>query len=529
MGTKRKGLILQGIILDDDNNKVSAIINNYGTKYKYNIPSVLDALQKGVEIQHAIVKDNQLYFDISYRKNDYTGQMFGKWKVMEYIGCSETSVVGRWLCYCTCGCNTIRAIKEPSLQYGESQSCNGVHKFIDMTGKIYGPWKVIRHLGNDRVLCERIDDKNKTQELVGSQLRYTYGVHSQLTDNAIFPYKTADDFKSYIRNDLTLRLKRKPTRYDIQKDLGYSIGTIIRYLQRFELEDEVEKFSNISYEEAQLTDYIKTLGLACEVHNRQVLHPQEIDVYIADKRIGIEYNGDYWHSTHQKKDAYYHIAKTQRAKEKQIRLIHIFEHEWLLKQDKIKNYLASVLNVNQQMIHARKCVLKQLNNLTVKDFIDENHLQGHVTCSEAYGLYYEDMLLEVMTFGGSRFTKENCVELLRLCTKNGYIVVGGAGKLFQHYIKTHTTVKIVSYCDLSKFTGTVYEKLGFKYSHTSNPNYVYTKMDTGEVLTRYQCQKHRLVEQGFDANLSEEQIMLQRGFNKIYDCGNAVYIYESNN
>ena len=60
-------------------------------------------------------------------------------------------------------------------------------------------------------------------------------------------------------------------------------------------------------------------------------------------------------------------------------------------------------------------------------------------------------------------------------------------------------------------------------------NYVYTKMDTGEVLTRYQCQKHRLVEQGFDASLSEEQIMKQRGFNKIYDCGNAVYVYEPTN
>lgn len=529
MGTKRKGLILQGIILDDDNNKVSVIINNYGTKYKYNIPSVLDALQKGIEIQHAIVKDNKLYFDVSYRKNDYTGQMFGKWKVMEYIGCSETSAVGRWLCYCTCGCNTIRAIKEPSLQYGESQSCNGVHKFIDMTGKTYGPWKVIKHLGNDRVLCERVDNSAEQRELVGSQLRYTYGTYAQITNFGSFPFKTSEEFKTYITDDLTIRLQRKPSRYDIQQDLGYSISTIISYLHRFGLDDCIEKFSNISHEETQLIDYIKSFNVTCDIHNRQILHPQEIDIYIPDKHIGIEYNGDYWHSTYQKQDAYYHIAKTQRAKDHNIRLIHIFEHEWLLKQNKIKNYLKSVFIVNQQIIPARKCRLKQLSNIAIKDFTNENHLQGHITCSEAYGLYYEDMLVEIMTFGNSRFAKENCTELLRLCTKTGYIVVGGAGKLFKHYVKTHPNDKIVSYCDLSKFTGKVYEKLGFKYSHTSNPNYVYTKMDTGEVLTRYQCQKHRLVEQGFDASLSEEQIMKQRGFNKIYDCGNAVYVYEPTN
>lgn len=526
MGTKRKGFILQGILLDDDNNKTDVIINNYGIKHKYNIASVIEAVQNGTDVQHAIVKNNQLYFDVSFRRNDYTNQMFGKWRVLEYLGCSETSDVGRWLCYCTCGCNTIRAIKEPSLQYGESQSCNGIRKFIDMTGKTYGPWKVLKHLGNDKVLCQRTDNLTETRELVGSQLRYTYGTYAQVSNYSSFPFKTTEEFENYIKNDLTLRLQRRPTRYDIQRDLGFNISTIIAYLHRFGLDNAVEKFSNISAEEAELTDFIKTLNITCETHNRQVLHPQEIDIYVPDKQIGVEYNGDYWHSTHQKPDIYYHAKKTQRAKEKNIRLVHIFEHEWLLKQHKIKRYLEKVFNYNQKMIYARKCILRSISSVESKDFLDKNHLQRGTSCSEAIGLYYDNMLVEVMTFGQTRFSNEKCIELIRLCTKHGYIVVGGAGKLFQHYIKLHPHDKIVSYCDLSKFTGEVYEKLGFKYSHTSNPNYVYTKIDTGEVLTRYQCMKHRLVEQGYDTSLSEEQIMLQRGFNKIYDCGNAVYVYE---
>lgn len=62
-----------------------------------------------------------------------------------------------------------------------------------------------------------------------------------------------------------------------------------------------------------------------------------------------------------------------------------------------------------------------------------------------------------MSFGKPRYNKNYECELLRLCTKNGYAVVGGAEKLFSYFVKTHNPKSVISYCDLSKFMGNVYK------------------------------------------------------------------------
>ena len=62
------------------------------------------------------------------------------------------------------------------------------------------------------------------------------------------------------------------------------------------------------------------------IKTRSIIPPQEIDLYDENLRIGIEYNGDYWHCT-KFKDSLYHQAKSNLAKEKGVFLYHIFEHE----------------------------------------------------------------------------------------------------------------------------------------------------------------------------------------------------------
>ena len=133
-----------------------------------------------------------------------------------------------------------------------------------------------------------------------------------------------------------------------------------------------------------------------------------------------------------------------------------------------------------------------------------------------------------MTFGKPRFNNNYEWELIRLCWKAGVRVIGGAPKLFKYFKDKYNPTSIISYCDISKFNGKVYKKLGFELDGITEPTYVWVDNYTGEVLSRYQTMKHKLVEQGLGTEVqTEDEIMENLGYLKIYDCGNARYIWSN--
>lgn len=157
------------------------------------------------------------------------------------------------------------------------------------------------------------------------------------------------------------------------------------------------------------------------------------------------------------------------------------------------------------------------------------HLQGAVNAEICYGLYFNDMLVEVMTIGRPRFSAEADYELLRLCTLPDYLIVGGAGKLFTRFKTDFPRNSVVTYCDISKFSGKVYENLGMTFETYTAPSYVYVDKHNN-VLSRYQCTKKRLIELNYGTEeQTEEEIMLSRNYLKIYNSGNARYIYRPSN
>ena len=131
-----------------------------------------------------------------------------------------------------------------------------------------------------------------------------------------------------------------------------------------------------------------------------------------------------------------------------------------------------------------------------------------------------------MTFGKSRYDKKYSVELLRLCTKPGYTVVGGASKLFKFATEDYGLNNIISYCDLSKFTGDVYEQLGMKLVRTTPPQEVWSK---GNKKITANLLRQRGYDQLFGTNFgkgtSNEELMLKDGWLPVYDCGQRVYEY----
>jgi hypothetical protein len=190
-----------------------------------------------------------------------------------------------------------------------------------------------------------------------------------------------------------------------------------------------------------------------------------------------------------------------------------------------KSILNSIINVKTNRIFARNCEIKIINLTLEKPFLNSYHFHGYNPSSICYGIFYNDELVSVMSFGKPRFNKDYEWELLRFCTKLNTIVVGGASKLFQFFIKNNNPKNIISYCDLRYGTGNVYEKLGMQLVEKTVSNYSYIK--DNEVLSRYQCMKSKLQDRLalYIDDLSESDNMYINGYEKVYDLGNNKYIW----
>lgn len=292
---------------------------------------------------------------------------------------------------------------------------------------------------------------------------------------------------------------------------------------------------NMSYhkessKENELSDFIKSIGIDCE-QNRTILNGKELDAYVPSKNIAFEFDGLYWHNELFKDDNY-HINKTNECKNKGIRLIHIFEDEWLLKNNIVKSRIKSLLGVTKNKIYARKCEVKEISSSVYKSFMDDNHIQGNVNAKYRYGLFYKGVLVCAMSFSSLRknlgaSSSEGEYELLRFCNLLDTTVIGGAGKLLKHFMNIVHPLRIVSYADKRWSDGSLYEKLGFMHIRDSKPSYFYIL--NGNRYNRFTFRKDILVKQGFNPNLSEHEIMLERKIYRIYDCGTMVYELNNNN
>ena len=288
--------------------------------------------------------------------------------------------------------------------------------------------------------------------------------------------------------------------------------------------------SKISYAENKIGTFIINNNLCYSSHNRNILNGKELDIYLPEKKLAIEYNGLHWHSEKYKEDTNSHLNKTNLCKEKGIRLIHIFEDEWIEKQEIVKSRLRAILGIKQKTIRAHKCDIRDVDSRTAMQFLEENHLQGKCKAKYHYGLYYNDELVSLMTFGKMRQQRkyhknyDEKWELLRFVNKLNTTVYGGASKLLKHFIKEVNPKSIISYADKRWSVGNLYKKLGFTYTHDSKPNYFYVVGQHRE--NRFKYRKGELVKQGFSPYKSEHKIMLERGIYRIYDCGTLVFELE---
>lgn len=319
----------------------------------------------------------------------------------------------------------------------------------------------------------------------------------------------------------------KYTPTEIAKLFDVHLHTVYRYLKTHEFREPYK-----STFEQEIVFFLNSLGITNIVTNNRKLIGKEIDIYLPEYNLAIEYNGIYWHHDqipHITKT--YHYDKFRLCEDKGITLFTIFGNSWEEKKEIWKNKIRRKVSQSTRKVFARKTKVVELAAADTRTILDENHIQGYCTSVYSYGLMYKNDIVAVMTFSPKRAgigkkREPNSYELVRYVTSCN--VVGGASKLLNHFKKTLLPSVVYSYSDNQYSTGEMYKLLGFELENENKAGYWYFDPIKKKVYHRFNFTKGKLVKQGFDAGLSEYEIMKSLGYLRIWDCGSRTWIYTIN-
>ena len=318
---------------------------------------------------------------------------------------------------------------------------------------------------------------------------------------------------------------------EICEELQVSETTVYRHLNSHNL-----RTPYVSAAEQEVENFlINDLGITnIQRNNRKILSGRELDFYLPDLNLAIEYNGVYWHhedvpQIHKS----YHQQKFKDCEAQGIQLLTIFSSHWTHKKELVKKMITHKVNLSQDTIYARKCVIVEPTHTQCKKFCEAHHIQGYAPCSIRYGLLYDNELVAIMGFSKLRpslgqKSKDGFFELVRYATSKQ--VTGGASKLLSHFTKHHQWTSIISYSNNEWSNGGMYSALGFDFVRETEPGYWYVHPRSDKLMHRYQFAKHKLVDRGFDPRLTESEITKNHlQLMKIWDCGQKVWKFNFQN
>lgn len=342
--------------------------------------------------------------------------------------------------------------------------------------------------------------------------------------------------KSTIRNapekevmydyEMIRELSENHTPKEIANKLGYkSSSSVLSCYKKFGLDDYKRGYIRSLYED-NIADLLTEWNIPFIRGSRKALDSKlELDFYIPDFNMAIEFNGVYWHSD-KYKHKNYHQQKFIDAHNSGLKLLQVYEHNWINKNEIIIAKLRCSLNIDREYKHARKCNAKRITNSDSRNFLEEYHIQGYTNASHSYGLFCENgQLVAVASFSRPRLgigKKGDHWELVR-CASNTR-VNGGASKLLKFFIDDVKPNKIISYSLNDYGIGTLYSSLGFEHVSYGKPSYWYVDSKMKQ-YHRYNFSKHKLVEMGYDENKTEFEITDSMGLLRIYDSGSSKWVW----
>jgi len=269
-----------------------------------------------------------------------------------------------------------------------------------------------------------------------------------------------------------------------------------------------------------ITNWLSLLGVSLKT-NVKKLAPgrQEIDILIPDANLAIEYNGLFYHNVKAGKDKFYHQNKTDACSDAGISLFHVFEDDWLKKQDIVKSMILHRLKMTPQKIYARKCSIIELSDEQKCDFFEKNHIDGDTTSFISFGLLYNnDTIICAISLRKPLFNKRYELEVARSCSIINTIVSGGLSKLTSHVVKwmrENNHNNIMTYVDMRFGNGKSYETSGWKYSGITPSRFWWTDCHRRFYRGKFKANK--------PLGLTEKQVAEAAGVVKVYGCRNLVY------
>lgn len=281
--------------------------------------------------------------------------------------------------------------------------------------------------------------------------------------------------------------------------------------------------------EKEITEWLKTVSNLDFKKNYSILDGKEIDLFNEEAKLGIEYCGIYWHNEFSRtpRDKNYHYEKYKKCDKLGIKLLTIFDDEWIFKKEQCQSIIKSSLGIFDVKVYARNCSIKEIDVAIFKNFCDNHHLQGSSRRNQqCFGLYYKDELVGALSLGKHhRKNSPQEIVLSRLCFKMNYQIIGGASKLLKHALnwsKLHGYSKLISWSDNRWSNGNVYLKLGFTLEEELKPDYSYVDMKSPKQRLSKQSQKKSNTH--CPKNKTENEKAAEDRLARIWDCGKKRWV-----
>jgi hypothetical protein len=301
-----------------------------------------------------------------------------------------------------------------------------------------------------------------------------------------------------------------------------------------------------SKEELRIAQYLAMFTPVLP-RDRTVIKPKELDIYLPEKALAVEYSGMYWHSHHnaadEKADKKKHFDKYQACAAQGIRLLTIYETEWAEREPAIRRLLRNAVGKGRGKLMARKCALGKVSLQDAKAFYEKYHPQGGAGTGDNYGLFWKGKLVACMRFtyginDRGHGAKTRTWTLSRYATR--VTVAGAASRLFKAFLADHKPPEVKSFSDNRYFSGAMYEQLGFTLEQDVAPDYQVwsprgpTSAGTLRPKSHYQRRllPARLQEHGVEDSFAPEtdtrteaEMTYLMKCGRIYDCGKKRWVW----
>ena len=291
---------------------------------------------------------------------------------------------------------------------------------------------------------------------------------------------------------------------NLSKTLGCGHSTFLKAVRKYSLDNLVDYWH--SEPEHELREFIVSLGIKQEL-SRTIIFPYEIDIYCPEYQIGIEFDGNYYHSE-LKKSQKYHQIKSNLAKDKDIFLFHVFEYDWRNpnKKEYIKNTLKRLFGSSFLTgIRLQDCVIRDANEKEAKNFLSKNY-----PCAAPEGGVYVSLEINDVPIYLARFTQNGTNHYLKGFFYAGdAFVAGGEKAIVDYYIANHCKESSLFYIsDAATISPEFCKEIGFvNFVKQTEPGFVWTNG------------QFEVLDQG---EATDEEMLAQNNY-RIYDCGKNIW------